>query len=382
MTERVTAPAEGHRPKAVHVSIVHQATDVRVFVRECRSVAAAGYDVTLFARSPQAFEEDGVRVVPVPEPTNRLARMTVGTWGLLRPLLREGGDVYHLHDPELIPLGVVLRLFGKKVVYDAHEDLPAQVLGKVWIPTPLRPAVAAFARLVIQLAGRGLSAVVAATPTVAEGYGRARVVVVCNYPLILDDRPAIPYAERTGGLVYVGALSGIRGFDTMLEVARIVHEKRGLGLTLVGRLQPASLEADLAGTEAYVDYRGVLPSTEARRLMGESKVGLVLLRETKAIRDALPTKMFEYMAEGLPVVSSNFPLWTEIVEDSGAGRVVSPTDTEAAAQAVLAILDDPEEAAAMADRGRKAVAERYSWEPELRKLLDLYADLVPAPPRP
>lgn len=376
MTER----AQGHRPKAVHVSIVHQASDVRVFVRECRSVAAAGYDVTLFARSPHPFEEDGVRVVPVPEPTNRLARMTVGTWGLLKPLLRERGDVYHLHDPELIPMGIVLRMLGKNVVYDAHEDLPAQVLGKVWIPKPLRPLVAGFARLVIQLAGRGLSAIVAATPTVAEGYGKAHKVVVCNYPLILDDRAPIPYAERTGGLVYVGALSGIRGFDTMLEVARIVHEERGVGLTLVGRLQPATLEDKLVGKEAYVDYRGVLPSPEARRLMGESKVGLVLLQATKAIVDALPTKMFEYMAEGLPVVSSNFPLWAEIVEDSGAGAVVPPNDPEAAAEAVLAILDDPEEAAAMADRGRKAVAERYSWEPELRKLLDLYAELAPAPP--
>jgi glycosyltransferase involved in cell wall biosynthesis len=378
----MTARAKADRPKAVHVSIVHQATDVRVFVRECRSVAASGYDVTLFAKAPQAFEEDGVRVVPVPEPSNRLARMTVGTWGLLRPLLRERGDVYHLHDPELIPLGIVLRLFGKQVVYDAHEDLPAQVLGKVWIPKPLRPAVAVVAKLVVSLAGRGLSAVVAATPTVAKAYGKARVVVVCNYPLIMDDRPAIPYAERIGGLVYVGALSGIRGFDVMLEVARIVHEKRGVGLTLIGRLQPASLEAKLAGREAYVDYRGVLASPEARRVMGESRVGLVLLQETKALVDALPTKMFEYMAEGLPFVSSNFPLWAEIVEDSGSGLVVSPTDVEAAADAVLAILDDAEDAAAMADRGRKAVAERYSWEPELHKLLDLYAELVPAPRQP
>jgi hypothetical protein len=373
-----TNPSPGTR-KAVHVSVVHPSTDIRIFHKQCRSLAAAGYQVTLFARADGPYEEDGVRVVPVPRPRSRAARMTVGVWSLLRPLLAERADIYHLHDPELIPLGLALRARGHHVVFDAHEPLPSQVMGKHYIPRPLRPAVAWGTRLLGWTAGRALSAIVAASPLVADVYARARrMVIVNNFPILDDSGVDIPYDERTRGLVYVGAITELRGLPAMLEAAKAAYAAYGEKLTLIGPFQPPELQERLSDPDvaAAVDYVGVQRPADARRLVAEAKVGLMVQVGPKAYENNLPTKIFEYMAEGVPVVASHFPLWRQIVEDAGAGVVVPPEDGQAVAEAVCGLLADPERARAMGERGRKAVHEKYSWEAEARTLLSLYDSLL------
>lgn len=365
--------------KIVHVSTVHQSGDVRVFVKQCRTLAAAGHDVTLYARADEPRVEDGVRVVPVPQPRGRLRRMTVAVAGLLRPLLAERADVYHLHDPELVPLGLLLRLLGRRVIFDSHEDLPAQVLEKAWIPAPARPWAARGSRVLVRIAGRGLSAIVAATPTIAERFAGARVVTVNNFPIQFDGGEPPAYDRRTRGMAYVGGIVANRGFDTMVDVARRVHAETGHTLTLAGPYQPAALADQLSADDhRVVDYLGVLSPGGAREVMAQSRVGLLLYRRSRAHEDAMPNKLFEYMAEGLPVVASDFPLWRELVQQTGAGLVVPPDDAEVVADAVLEILGDPEVAAAMGERGRRAVLERFSWEAEATTLLDLYDELLPA----
>ena len=378
-------PAAARRPKAVHVSIVHRSTDIRIFHKQCRSLAAAGYDVVLYARTDQPYDEAGVHVRPVPEPRSRAARMTVGVWSLWAPLLAHRADVYHFHDPELIPLGLALRARGRQVVFDAHEPLPSQIMAKHWIPAPLRPLVARITEVLVRVAGRGMSAVVAASPLVEGVYaGAKRLVVVNNFPILYDDvsaesHPDIPYDERPRGMVYVGGLSDLRGLASMLEVARVAGARHGEKLTLIGPFMPPELEARLSdpGLADVIDYVGVKKPAEARRLVSEARVGLILQIGPEAYKKNLPTKMFEYMAEGLPVVASHFPLWKGILDDAGAGVTVPPEDGAAAAEAVSRLLADPKEAAAMGERGRKAVHEKYSWEPEARTLLALYDSLLP-----
>ncbi|GAA2756001.1 glycosyltransferase [Actinopolymorpha rutila] len=389
------------RPRAVHVSTVHAATDIRIFHKECRTLAAAGYDVVLYARTDglhdAPYEQDGVRVVPVPRLSGRAARMTVGVWRLFRPLLAHDADVYHFHDPELVPLAMALRAYGRNVVFDAHEPLPAQILAKPWIPPRLRPLVAGATRILVSLAGRGVTAVVAASPLVESVYaGARRMVVVNNFPILPGDdptdrpdvgqeadaeRPAeIPYDRRPRGIVYVGGLSDLRGLSAMLDVARIAGPRHGERLTLIGTFMPPDLEARLAEPElaGLIEYVGVQPPKRVRELLGESRVGLILQVGPEAYKRNLPTKMFEYMAEGMPVVASHFPLWKQILDEAEAGVTVDPEDGRAAAEAVSRLLSDPVEAAAMGRRGRKAVYERYSFGPEAAKLLALYDSLLPA----
>jgi glycosyltransferase involved in cell wall biosynthesis len=330
--------------------------------------------------------------VPVPRSSGRAARMTVGVWRLFGPLLAHDADVYHFHDPELVPLAMALRLCGRKVVFDAHEPLPAQILAKPWIPARLRPVVAAATGLLVRLAGRGVTAVVAASPLVEGVYaGARRLVVVNNFPILPGDDPTvlagesagppqeIPYDRRPRGIVYVGGLSDLRGLSAMLDVARIAGTRHGERLTLIGTFMPSELEARLAEPElaGLIDYVGTQPPERVRELLGESRVGLILQIGPEAYKRNLPTKMFEYMAEGMPVVASHFPLWKQILDDAEAGVTVDPEDGRAAAEAVSRLLSDPVEAAAMGRRGRKAVYERYSFGPEAAKLLALCDSLLP-----
>jgi hypothetical protein len=89
-----------------------------------------------------------------------------------------------------------------------------------------------------------------------------------------------------------------------------------------------------------------------------------------------PTKLFEYMAARVPVVASDFPLYRAIVEGAGCGIVVDPTSPHAIAEAVRYLLDHPEDAQAMADRGRAAMLERYNWHASKEALLELYARVL------
>lgn len=376
--------------KSVHVSIVHPATDVRIFIKQCKTLSGAGYDVVLYARTPNAAQDvDGVTVKPVPQGGGRAKRMTIGVWSLLRPLLAERADIYHLHDPELVPLGLALRALRKvPVIFDAHEPLPLQIYDKHWIPGPLRPVVSKATKLLVKLTGRAISAIVAASPLAAEAYtGARKIVTVNNYPIVLEgDDYDIPYEKRSRDLVYVGGISEGRGLAQMIEVARRLHERTGGRLTLVGPFQPAALETQVRAAGDAVDYLGVLPPAEARRIMAEGKVGLLLFQRSRAHERSMPNKLFEYMASGVPVVASDFPHWGDIIRsknehgDQRTGLTVAPDDVDAIENAVLEILSDAERAAEMGRLGREAATERYTWASEARTLLSLYDELLPSGP--
>src|SRR5690606_28849805 len=211
---------------------------------------------------------------------------------------------------------------GRTVIYDSHEPLPLQVYDKAWIPQPLRPAVSRATRVLVGSAGRGMSAIVAASPVAEETFtGARRLVTVNNFPVVdaealaEDAASARPYAERPRDIVYVGGMSPKRGWTQLLEAARLVHERTGARLTMAGPFQPSSLADDLQRPEyaAAIEYLGMLPPEQARQVMMESKVGVVLFQRTPAHERAMPNKLFEYMAAGVPIVASDFTHWREFL---------------------------------------------------------------------
>jgi glycosyltransferase involved in cell wall biosynthesis len=161
-------------------------------------------------------------------------------------------------------------------------------------------------------------------------------------------------------------------------VASRIHDRTGGKLTLVGPFQPPELEASLSGpkVDEAVEYLGVLPPAEARRVMAEAKVGLLLFQRSRAHERSMPNKLFEYMASGVPVVASDFPHWREIIEAADAGVVVPPDDVDAIERVAADLLADPERAERQGGNGRLAATERYTWASEAATLLALYDDLL------
>ncbi|GAB6183586.1 glycosyltransferase family 4 protein [Thermodesulfovibrio hydrogeniphilus] len=366
--------------KVCILTTVHSPFDTRIFHKEAKTLAQAGYDVTLIAQHEKDVVVDGVKIIALPKLRNRLARIFGLTWRAFCLALRQRADIYHFHDPELIPVGLLLRLLGKRVIYDVHENVPKQILHKEWIPSPLRWLVAKVAQFVEAVAGKILNAVVAATPQIAKHFPAAKTVVVQNFPILDELLPPnpMPYTSRPLKVAYVGGITAIRGVREMVQAMALLPNSLSAKLVLVGTFSPLTLEEvvrRLPGWER-VEFLGWQDRSGVAKVLGDVRVGLVVFGPVPNNVEGWPAKLFEYMSTGLPVIASNFPLWKEIVEGNQCGITVDPLDPKAIAQAIEYLLTNPEEAQKMGENGRRAVKEKYNWDLEAAKLLSLYKELL------
>jgi len=293
-------------------------------------------------------------------------------------------EIYHFHDPELIPVGLLLKLQGKKVIYDVHEDVPRDVLTKTWLPHPVRFGVSRAMAAAEWLASRFYDGIVAATPTIARRFPLAKTICVRNYPRLdefpVDSRNAEPCR---GVFSYIGLINRTRGFDAMIRATTVARTQSDsdIRLELAGPCRDDDVIQIInrRETASYVNYHGCLDRSGVAELLAKTQAGLVVLQPAQSFRDALPVKMFEYMAAGLPIIASNFPLWRQILDEVGCGLLVDPINPEDIAKAMRWIVDHPAEARAMGQRGRGAVEQRFNWDNEVPALLDLYEKISKSP---
>jgi glycosyltransferase involved in cell wall biosynthesis len=370
------------RRRVAHVTSVHPPDDARIFAKECRALAEAGYEVHLVAPGATESVVDGVRLHGLPRAPGRLRRMTSTVIGAYRVARSLRADVYHLHDPELIPAGLLLRAGGAQVVYDVHEHLPQQILSKPWVHVRARRGLAALADRGERIAARHLSAIVAAEPHVHDRLAGAarRAVTVMNYPSLEEFAPAIrPWDEKAMEVCYVGGLTEIRGAR---EMVRAIARTSGT-LTLAGDFSPPSLRDELESEPGWrqVAALGRVGRPEVAATMGRARAGLVVLKPVPKYLEATATKLFEYMAAGIPVIASDFPSWRAILDRHDSGVCVDPDDPQAIAAAIQRMLDDDETGSRMGGNGRRAVEQLYGWDGERDKLLALYEELERDAPR-
>jgi glycosyltransferase involved in cell wall biosynthesis len=366
------------RTRVAHLTSVHARGDVRIFEKEATSLARAGYETYLVVGDGRGDElRDGVQVVDVgAAPSSRLCRMLLQPWRILRRARALRADVYHLHDPELLPVGLTLRVCGAQVIYDSHEDLPRAVLSKHWIPAGRRRAIAAVVERIEDFVVRRLSAVVTATPHIERRFVSINPVCVAinNYPQPVDLALDTQGPKLARAVCYVGGIGRIRGAVEMVRALEYVDAR----LVLAGPFESHDTEAELRALPGWsnVDYRGVVTRQQVHEILAQAQAGLLFFHPEPNHVDAQPNKIFEYMSAGLPVLASDFPSWRELLVQSGAGLCADPFDHEAIARMIERVLDDPQAAAAMGRRGRDLVLQRYRWEFEERKLEALYRSLT------
>lgn len=369
------------------LSSVHDALDPRIFHKQARTLAAAGFAVHLFARHEHDERRDGVVIHALPEPRSRWGRPAQWArlaWGVLR--LRPA--LIHIHDPELLPLLLLLRaLTGARAVYDAHEYYGAEVARREWIPRRLRRPAARLTNRVETFVARRIDAVVAVNEHMASGFRRrgARAIAVHNYPpaeyFDLDD-PAAAIGEPVVG--YVGLLSPDRGLATVWRTAALLREAAtGAWLRLIGRIDWAGLPPDVPSQldtwrAASVELTGSIPAAAVPAALRRIAVGWIPFLDTGNNRHTIPLKLLEYMAAGRPVVASDIGYIAQIVRESGCGLLAPPGDAAAHASALASLLNDPERAQRLGEAGRAAVRAHYTWDREGAKLVALYRRLLPA----
>jgi glycosyltransferase involved in cell wall biosynthesis len=363
----------------VHLSSAHPRYDTRIFVKQCRSLSALGHEVTLVVADGLGDEQvDGVRIVDVGRLGGRIRRVLLSTRRVLRAALRLDADVYQLHDPELIPAGLHLKRRGKRVVFDSHEDIPAQLLAKPYLgPLTRRVLSAAFAAYQ-RRAFRRFDGLIAATPFIRARLERIHpdTVDVNNYPVLQEFGSAPDWKAKRMEVCYVGSISAIRGIRELVRACELLQSPARL--SLVGSFSEPALERGLADTPGWqrVDAHGHLDRAGVQGAMRRAMAGLVTLHPVANYLDALPVKMFEYMAAGLPVIASRFPLWQDIVEGNQCGLCVDPENPLAIAAAIDHLCRHPHIARRMGENGRRAVHTAYHWGSEADKLGAFYERLL------
>jgi glycosyltransferase involved in cell wall biosynthesis len=360
----------------VMLATVHPATDVRIFHREAKTLAAAGLSVCILGPHPSAERLEGVWIEALPRAANRLQRLFLG-WSVLRRARQLQAKLYIFHDPELFWVGVTLRLFGKKVVYDCHENLPMQVLQKAWIPWPARWAVVPVVWLIEWTGSRLLSGVVVAREAMMERFPRRKRVLVRNFPpeqMCRATGEGSPVHLRRNVVIYAGGLSRLRGIGELVRAFR--HPDLAEGeLWLVGDFSEQAFRDEiLQSLPPNVRWLGRKDYPEVIELYKLAKLGAVLLHPTASHKDSLPLKLFEYLAAGLPVIASNFPEWVELL--NGCGVQVNPFDVDQIRVAIRGLLSDAARIKAMSAVARDRVLNSYCWENEGRRLVQSCCELI------
>lgn len=352
----------------------HPPFDARVFLKECKSLSEAGYQVTLIVPHDQDEERDGVQIKAVPKRKGRFRRYTLTLWDLYREAVKLRAEIYHVHDPELLLVGALLKVrTGSKLIFDSHEDYLNVVLRRDWIPGPLRRLVSAVSRLVIRLTLPFFDAVIAATEEIGQRLHHRNTIVVKNYSQLNIGT----YGNRhePSLLVYAGVITNERGLSNFLEALQLINERMNVRVRLVG------IHNDLETTEKIarqcppdlVEIFGWLPQPEALALIATGTLGLVMDISHPG-NDGPPTKLFDYMALGLPVVGGDLPTARKIIEEGGCGIIVDFRKPREIADGILQLLSDPDRLDRMRQRGFEA-HKKYEWSSQAERLVALYRSL-------
>lgn len=356
--------------KIVHLTSVHPAQDIRIFHKECKSLKELGYHVTLIAQAEKDSVQDGIQIIAVKKTTSRLRRMTLLLWDIYRKATNENADLYHFHDPELIPIGLLLRLHRKKVIYDIHEDVPRDILLKDWVFPFFRPILAKLFEVFENFSAKFFHGLVTVTPFISKRFPPSVTAEVRNYP-ILDAFSMVSKSDEPTYIFYSGLISHKRGMLQMLEVAQLSETE----LYLAGRFDCEHLSRKITGAD-LVTFLGYLNREQLTEAYAKSIVGLALLHPGPTFNNSLPIKLFEYMAAGIPVIVSDFPLWRDIIDTHGCGFCVDPFDTQLISQKIAYLKQHPKEATEMGARGKYAIAKYYHWQLEFTKLAELYERIL------
>ena len=368
--------------KIAHLTSAHSRHDTRIFLKMCASLASHGHQVALVVADGNCDGlNNDVRIFDAGAPTGRFDRIRNAPGRVLAQALSLDADLYHLHDPELIPIGLKLKRLGHHVVFDSHEDVPKQMLSKPYLNKPALWFISKTFSVFEAWACSKLDGVIAATPFIRDKFLSINnnTVDINNFPMLGELATGGEWGNKQDEVCYVGGIAKIRGIAEVCQAMGLVQAKARLNLC--GGFSEPDVEQSVKAMLGWqkVNEFGFVDRLGVRDVMSRSVAGLVTFHPVPNHIDAQPNKMFEYMSAGIPVIASDFPLWREIIQGNDCGLLVDPLDPAAIAIAIDYLVCNPAEAQRMGANGRKAVSERYNWAIEEQKLFVFYERTLSQP---
>ncbi|MGN0170897.1 MAG: glycosyltransferase [Lachnospiraceae bacterium] len=363
-----------------HITCVHSRYDIRIFEKECTSLAKAGYEVYLVVNDDESDEEkNGVEIVSTGfKPKNRIERILKSADKVLSQALKVNAEVYHLHDPELLKIVKPLLKHGKKVVFDAHEDAEEQIKDKTWIPLILRNLVSKIYGTYSHKRMKMLDGIITVTPNFVKKYQKynANVSLVTNYPIIGNESDReVP--KELSGEKYVFFAGGISSQWCHERIAKAINNVDGVNYHFAGKGVKEYIDSVTQMSEKIV-YCGVMEHKDVIDHYKCAIGGMAILDCAQVGKDGSlgNTKLFEVMQAGKPVICSDLRLWREIIEKYNCGICVNADDIDSISEALKYIVSNPEQAKLMGNNGRRAVLEEFNWSTQEKSLLELYKSIM------
>lgn len=372
-----------NKDKVVILTTVHSREDTRVFHKQASDLGKlAQLDVTVVVADGCGNEErNGYNIVDIGGFSNRVLRFFLGSIRAYRTVKELAPKIVHFHDPELMLVASILSMRGVRVFFDVHENVPEDIKDKYWIPRVLRTLVSSLYVFVERLCVPFFCKIFAATPDIMSRYPSDKVVLLQNYPSLSEfsSLESVRSREGKGYIVYLGAITKIRGVDNVVRALELVNdEKVRTELRLAGFFQEEGHLERLSLEKGWrhVDFIGAVKRQDVPNLLAGASCGLVTFLPANNHINAQPNKLFEYMAAGIPLVASDFKLWREILDRYDCGLLVDPESPASIADAVLEILSDPQRSFKMGANGKKAVFEVLNWEAESKKMIQTYLSVL------
>ncbi len=369
------------RIKVCHFSSVHAQTDTRVFYRECRSLARI-YDVTFVGIGNFTGVKDGVKLIGIPKPANYLVRYFHTLFIVFLEALKTEASIYHIHDAEMVPFGIVLSLAGKKVIYDIHENTYQDILLKPWLPSYLRKILAFCYNLLLRAGTHFMHyIVVVADPMYLKDFfvKKNQYTIIQNFAdLEALEQFVVPNRNEIAGnnLFYIGSIRDLYYDIAPVFDAMYLLKQKGITVNLhcIG-IVDAEMEADITKNEKWnaissqIIFYGFKPIEEAYEISRICKVGICLKDQPEEILVSHERKLFEYMAIGLPSIFCDSHIYRELNHKCGIGISVDLAAPAAIAAAIEKLIISGEMLAEFSDHNLHWANQEFNWSHEEKKLL-------------
>lgn len=375
------------KEKICHISTVHPAIDARILDRECSSLIKFGYEVHLFAHGRIEKNFSKLHFHPIRDFPNRLSRFLASS-SIVNSLLKLHPQIIHFHDSELIP--TMLKINKKhrniKIIFDCHEDTISHISQKEHIPEIMKPIMKKITKHYFKCAARNFDAIITADEGTSKLFSNwcAEPVTIYNYPpsALYSNGKYIPFEDRPYDLIYPGSLPRYH-LETIFNIA---HKLKNIGM-MTKWLILANIDFTDSGNwikhqldkfdlQRQFDFRSMVPLTELSNYLYSAKIGIIPLPDTPKFRKNIPSKLFDFILAGLPVVMSKLPPTQELVNNLTGVIQVPPSDIAKYSEVIFKLLKKPENLSKYSIQLKKTGFEQFIFENEEVKLVELYKKIL------
>jgi glycosyltransferase involved in cell wall biosynthesis len=371
--------------KVCHLTCAHEANDIRIFQKECVSLAKEGYEVYLVASNAESKVVNGINIVGVSvKSMNPIYRLMVSAKKVYQAALKINADIYHFHDIELFKYGVKLKQKGYKVIFDSHENWIGYTEELSWLPTIIKKLSSSIIKRNYSKYLNDFDAVITVSPHIVDNLNkyREKIYLICNYPIYNEQlMPKInkeEFKKRNKIACYAGTVYKTSSQEIIIKS---IKEISNLSYYIIGSIskkyKKKLLEIDNSKKVYFLDF---MPHKELLNYYQKCTIGVSIFNYAANLggkKGSLGVnKIYEYMASGLPIICTDFELWKKIIDEFHCGIYVNPYDSNAIERSFRYFVDNIDQAYEMGQNGQKAILEEFNWNSQAIKLCDIYKKIL------